>query len=408
MDRYNEQKKKKQSMLKDIASIGGSMAGGFTGSIGKTMFAALFSQLAVPSILKLTMPEAVVTWDKKQEDEADQLALQYMFTRNYDPREVPKFYTTMQAASMRDSRSGSGFMADKNRVADRVKEVGTSINGFSNLSATSLYVGATTFQAKKTASGSLAPLQPAGPDIGKGLDPNRDNAARAETAGIAITTGPLSEELKKKIDNGELIGTSAEFEAVMAELKRDNGVRAYYYDMFQMSRENLEESISIRGNDPFAHYYYGKVLKLTARTASEKEQALSEFVKAADLDKRRVLGEPRLFRALAMIDAKDTAQAEIVKNLKEYVSIYQRGHGGQLPPNMDVIYDYLQEVGETSWAAHPATNVSTKDIDPIGIDSPATVAPATASTAASAPAQVAPPAARPNSTLAPRQQPRKP
>ena len=49
---------------------------------------------------------------------------------------------------------------------------------------------------------------------------------------------------------GELIGNSAEFEAVMAGISRDNGVRAYYFDMFKMARENLEESLNIRSNDP--------------------------------------------------------------------------------------------------------------------------------------------------------------
>ena len=33
----------------------------------------------------------------------------------------------------------------------------------------------------------------------------------------------------------------------------------------------------------------------------------------------------------------------------------------------DVIYDYMQEVGEMDWAARPALNISTKNIEPIGI-----------------------------------------
>jgi hypothetical protein len=154
----------------------------------------------------------------------------------------------------------------------------------------------------------------------------------------------------------------------MAELKRDNGVRAYYYDMFRMARENLEESLRIRNNDPFAHFYYGKVLKLTARNASEKSRAMAEFRRAIDLDVRKVLPEARLNRALAMMENKDPAQMpEIVSSLKEYVNLYQRIHGGGLPPNMDVIYDYMQEAGEIGWSAPPVTNVSTKNIEPLGI-----------------------------------------
>jgi hypothetical protein len=69
-----------------------------------------------------------------------------------------------------------------------------------------------------------------------------------------------------------------------------------------------------------------------------------------------------------LIETRDTAQSrEIVTSLQDYVSVYQRQNSGRLPANMDVIYDYMQEVGEIDWAARPALNISTKDIDPIGI-----------------------------------------
>src|SRR5205085_6616992 len=102
-----------------------------------------------------------------------------------------------------------------------------------------------------------APAAPADPT--KSLNPSANAGQRAAAADRALTT-QFSAELKAKLDAGELIGSTAEFEAVMAELKRDNGIRAFYYDMFQMSRDNLEESLMIRSNDPFTHFYYGKVL----------------------------------------------------------------------------------------------------------------------------------------------------
>ena len=68
-----------------------------------------------------------------------------------------------------------------------------------------------------------------------------------------------------------------------------------------------------------------------------------------------------------MIDTKDSAQTqEIVNGLKDYVAIYQREQSGALPQNMEVIYDYMQEAGETAWTATPAMNVSTRGIEPIG------------------------------------------
>ena len=61
--------------------------------------------------------------------------------------------------------------------------------------------------------------------------------------------------------------------------------------------------------------------------------------------------------------------------LKDYVAIYQREHAGALPPNMEVIYDYMQEAGEVAWMATPAINVSTRGIDPIGAKLDSAVAP---------------------------------
>jgi hypothetical protein len=396
MERYNEKQQQKRKLIGGVASIGaGVVTAGVASSVTKGAVAGLLAQVALPSILKLAIPNAVVTWDKAQEDDADQLALKYMLDRSYDPREVPKFYASMQRATQKDPRAGGGFMADANRLVERTQQVNTLVGGFSNLSTTGLMTGAATYAVQQANGAAATQGQPAVPaqDIGKGLNVERDAAGRAAAATKAIASGPLSAELQAKLESGELIGSSAEFEAVMAELKRDNGVRAYYYDMFQMSRDNLEESIRIRSNDAYAHYYYGKLLKLTARTAVEKQHALTEFVKATELDKRRVLGEPRLYRALSMIDAKDTSQNEIVESLKDYVGIYQREHGGQLPPNMDVIYDYLQEVGETAWAAHPAMNVSTKNIDPIVVNGGGSATPAPAAQAV--PTGAATPAANP-------------
>ncbi|MCI0663256.1 MAG: M48 family metallopeptidase [Acidobacteria bacterium] len=372
MQRYNEKQQQKRQLIGGIAGLGlGAVTAGATGSFGKAAMAALYAELALPTILKLAIPNAVASWDKAQEDEADQLGLKYMLDRNYDPREAPKFYAALQRVSQGDSRAGLGFMGDATRIVERAQQVNTVIGGFGNISSGNFYVGALNLKMQREANPSTQlPGASNEPDRGKTITPERDAAGRAAAANQTITGGPMAAEIKAKLDAGELIGSSAEFAAVMAELKRDNGVRAFYYDMFQMARDNLEESLLIRSNDPFAHFYYGKVLKLPARTSADKQRALSEFVKAIELDKRRVIAEPHLYRALALIEIKDSAQSrDIVSSLQDYVSIYQREHGGNLPPNMDVIYDYLQEVGEMDWAARPAINISTKNIDPIGIHS---------------------------------------
>ncbi|MDT5059996.1 MAG: hypothetical protein QOH63_455 [Acidobacteriota bacterium] len=364
-DDYNEKQQKRRAIIGAVIGAAAGAIGFSGGSAGQIIGASAL--IVAPSVLKLIVRDAVASWDRQQEDEADQLGLKYMLDRNYDPREVPKFYANMRRATQRDQRARSGFIADSKRVDERMELINLALSALSNSPSQTLYFGALNLAARRL-DNAAASQQPTAQqtDNSKALDPSRDSAAREAAAEKAIS----SPDIQAKLDAGELIGNSAEFAAVMAGLKRDNGVRAYYYDMFQMARDNLEESLQIRSNDPYAHFYYGKVLKLTARNSTEKSRALGEFVRAIDLDKRRVLPESHLYRALSMIEAKDPNQMrDIVNSLKEYVSLYQREHSGTLPPNMDVIYDYMQEAGELTWTATPAINVSTKNIEPIGVAS---------------------------------------
>jgi Zn-dependent protease with chaperone function len=373
MDRYNEKQQKKRAIFSAVATV--ATGGLFKAAGASFLEGAGLALVIAPTLLKYIVPNATVTWDKSQEDEADRLALQYMLDRNYDPREAPKFYASLKTTSQRDRRTGLGFMGEAGRVEERTQQVGLLLVEYAPLmSSKQLAIGSTSLALRNSAvrnSIQSTVTQPTSPqpaatsDSGKQMNPSRDAEGRQKAAEKQINS-QMSAEIQAKLDSGELIGSSGEFEAVMAELKRDNGVRAFYYDMFQMARDNLQESLMIRSNDPQAHLYYGKVLKLTARTPDDKRRALSEFVKAIELDRRRVLPEAHLHRALAMIESKDPSQTrDIVESLKEYVSLYQRENSGTLPPNMDVIYDYLQEAGEMTWAVRPAMNVSTKNIDPL-------------------------------------------
>ena len=398
LEEYNEKQQQRSKFIGGLANIGTRMVtGGLLGAgnlTGATL--SLYAQMAVPSLAKMAAPNMVVSWDKQQEDEADEAGLKYMLARNYDAREVPKFYEALKRTSARDKRAGLGFMASAARVVERADYVSGLLNpmGFGGSMQTQLLVGAVNLnmqQQIERAQAAAAPAPEKSADTGKTLDPSRDAAGRAEAANRTLTNAQVSDEIRAKLDAGQLIGSTAEFLAVMAELKRDNGIRAYYYDMFQMARDNLSESLQIRSNDPHAHFYYGKVLKLTARTSAEKAQAMAEFRRAIDLDQRGVLPEARLQRALALMDGKDPAQMrEVVAGLKEYVALYQRENSGSLPPNMDVIYDYMQDAGETRWAAAPALNVSTKNIDPLGVSSVAARPQAQAQNESAAPQQQQP------------------
>ena len=327
----------------------------------------------MPTMFKLAMPDTVVGWDRQQEDQGDEAALRYMLDRKYDPREVPKFYAKLKGLSQRDKRAGLGFIASAARLAEREPLLTSMLPLMVTSGSSMLMYGAVNLNVQQQMNQTMQALMPKPekePDSGKKLDPT-SNSARREEASEASITNEHAARIKELLDAGELIGSSAEFQSVMAAIRRDNGIRAFYYDMFHMARGNLEESLRIRSNDPVAHYYYGVVLKLTARTLGEKQRALNEFALAVQYDRRKVLAEPYLHRALAMIDSKESHTREIVENLKEYVQLYQRQNAGALPQNMDMIYDYMQDAGETSWTATPAMNVSTKNIEPVVVTSPA-------------------------------------
>ena len=49
--------------------------------------------------------------------------LKYMLDRNYDLREVPKFYASLQHMVQLDQRDGLGFIADTDRINERLKMV---------------------------------------------------------------------------------------------------------------------------------------------------------------------------------------------------------------------------------------------------------------------------------------------
>lgn len=377
LEEWNEKNRQQREKISMVTKLGLGIAtrglfdsGNYTGA-GVTFLA----DAAVPTIFKLAMADSVVGWDRQQEDQADEAALRYMLDRKYDPREVPKFYAKLKSLSQHDKRAGLGFIASAARLVDREPMLTMAIPLLITSGTSMLSVGAqalnehNTQQQANEALKAMLPKPEKPLDSGKKLDPTA-NAASREQASEAAVTGEYAARVKELLDAGELIGSSAEFQSVMAAIRRDNGIRAFYYDMFGMARENLEESLRIRSNDPFAHYYYGVVLKLTARTLGEKQRALNEFALAVQYDRRKVLAEPYLHRALAMIDSRESHTQEIIENLKEYVTLYQRQNAGALPASMDLIYDYMQDAGETSWTAIPAMNVSTKNIDPVVVTSP--------------------------------------
>ncbi|HEX8735371.1 MAG TPA: M48 family metalloprotease [Pyrinomonadaceae bacterium] len=297
--------------------------------------------IAVANVLKAYGVDETFEWETVQEDEADLEAMKYMFARNYDVREIPKLYERMKTLTS-DPRSQTGFIADPTRIKERLDIFNASSQQFIKADTT---VGAADLKEKRD-----------------------KNLALTGMRGIArMLSETLAPEILKKLDAGELIASSEEFQSVMALVKRDNGIRAFQFDMFEMSRDNLEDSIGIRSNDPSAYYYYGKVLKQTARNSSEISKALQNLTQAISMDQRQTIAEPYLFRAMLRLGARNPNEAPLImQDLRTYVSIYQRENGGSLPANMEFIYDFMQDLGVLDYRATPAVNTTAAQNSVVG------------------------------------------
>jgi hypothetical protein len=180
----------------------------------------------------------------------------------------------------------------------------------------------------------------------------RRTAERMENSEDAI------KDLKTFVDaqQGKLVSTNPEFVHVMSMLKRDNGVLAFYHDMFQLARRNLEYARPNRPNDPAAHYYYGKVMKLVGRTAEDRKAADEAFQRAIQFDVRERNYGAYFYRALSLMDQRNPAlNQEIAKALQQYLMASMRfvseeaNFANALPPNHDDLYDDLTEAGDVKW-----------------------------------------------------------
>jgi len=312
-DELNKEKEvdaqKKRSLFSAMATVAGAGIGGAAGGMNGAMMGALSGAAAGSIVAHFAFRNRFdpTQWSKEYEDEADEAGVKYMLDSGYDAREVPRLYARLNNIVARDSRVGLGFMGNPQRVKERTAKIN------------------------------------------------------------ALLTGTYKDEIDQKLKANGLTGSSPEFSLLLAALKRDNGVVALDYDLFAMAKENLEDAVKLRSNDPRVQYYLGKVMSLTGRTPEDKQMAISYFTKAIQYDAGRgAYPEPHLENALYMISQNDSSlQDQIKKELRTYVALYQREHSGALPPNMHILYDYMELVGDTTWYVPPAVVVSTKNVDAI-------------------------------------------
>jgi predicted Zn-dependent protease len=295
---YNERQEKKRALWTGLFGIAGAGIGAaINGSNGAT--AGAISGLTAGYVISSVWSRKLSTdWYVAQENEADDFALKAMLDHSYDPQEVPKLYGVLAQAARADSRTQLGFLGNRARIRER--------NDYSQ----------------------------------------------------RLLGGPLQGKLQDLMKAGKLVGTTPEFNLIMAELKRDNGIEAFYFDMFQMAKTNLRQSYTLRSDDPLATYYYARVLKQVGRSKEDLDQAEQLILTAIRLDTRQGIPEIQLHRALLLIESKEPAQqSEAVQSLKQYIVAYQkrrmeaRGEDGTLPPNVDILYDYMRLMGDKNWKA---------------------------------------------------------
>ncbi len=230
-------------------------------------------------------------WGTAQENEADEIAFQAIQAANYDVREVGELYAKLNDTAIRDARVSVGFLGRKERLLEREAHTNELIR--------------------------------------RALE------------------SPTSESL----EFGYLIDTRR-YKELMAELRRDNGIQALFYDMFHIARTNLRQAVEIRSNDPTSLYYYGKVLELVGRTDAELEEAKDLFRRAAENDFRNWNFGSHLHYALMLLDEGDSDRAE--QELQQYIDGYSNYRIAefamrQLPSHVDTLFDYMMLSGRSNW-----------------------------------------------------------
>jgi predicted Zn-dependent protease len=291
---YNKRQQAKRAFWGALLGVTAAGIGQAVGSDNTARVAFNAGQL----ISSYYAQNIALDWNVVQENEADDFALKATIGKFFDIREVPRLYTTMAQVAKRDNRTQLGFLGARSRIQERTE------------------------YAQKLIDGSLKP------------------------------------QYQEALQANKIKGIGPEFNLIVAELKRDNGIEAFYNDMFQLAKMNLQQSVMLRSDDPLAAYYYGRVLKQVGRTKEELDLANQSLQKAISLDVRHEIPDVQLHRGLLLMDSKDAGnQAEAIAAFKSYVTNYGRkratiiSNEELMPPNLDVIYGYMRLLGEKTWTA---------------------------------------------------------
>lgn len=301
LNELNKEKEAKAEHTKAMISAGSALAGGLIGGLAKgaggilagAAIAGVGGYIASNYLVHSGVQE--VDWSVEEENEADQLGAQYMLQQNYDVREVPRLYATLDRIVSKDSRVGLSFLGNPKRVKERRGHIQELING------------------------------------------------------------SLRDQIAKLSKGDGLVGSHGNFPILLAAAKRDNAIIAMQSDLFAEAQANLEDALAQRSNDPSVHYYLSRILFLTARTPDDKRMAVSHIEDALRLDAQRgAIPALHLEMAISLLMQDNPANKDqAIKELKSYIALYQRDNAGALPSNMPAIIDYFNLVGEAGWYLPP-------------------------------------------------------
>src|SRR5437868_1114867 len=296
---YNKRQERKRAKWTAIVAAAGAAVGGVAKGADGILAGAAAGYIGGAVGTRVAISDMKTSeWDEFQENEADDFALKTAIEKYYDVQEVPKLYARISEFARFDRRVELGFLGRRDRLRER-KE-----------------------QCEKLLEGSL----------------------KAQYADL--------------VRSGKLLGTTGEYNLIMAELKRDNGIEAYNYDMFDMAKRNLQQAVSIRSDDALASYYYGKILNLVGRTKEDQDQAQFYLARAIKLDTRQTIPDIQLQRAMILMEQSDSANKTLaLQALKDYIVSFQRKRVEEvrqdrtLPPNLETIYDHMLVLGDRIWSA---------------------------------------------------------
>jgi predicted Zn-dependent protease len=303
-EEYAKQRNANLEAVRNKYALFAGIAGAGAGAIlGQGKGAAIGAGVATTGVylgmaleaLAQSQKPTVMDWNRTEEDEADQMAFEWVMNSKQNVNDIPKVYQVLKDAGDRDDRVTLAFLGRTDRVRERARRIE-----------------------------QILAAERAKPDFAKRVFQSGD----------------------------------PDFDVLLAEVKRDNGILAFHTDMLEMARNNLERAVAIKTTDPAALYYYGKILKQTARDDADRAKAQEYFRRAAENDHRNMNYGAELHRAVALLTPTATVseKQQAVELLKHYLegyflSAYQtsRSKNDEYPPHLETIYDYLSRLGEYNY-----------------------------------------------------------